>query len=227
MNNFESLILIIHKYMVFDICPFYDLTIYIITCCKVNYIFSNLVTIFYHRNLISLIILYFLTIQYYQNFVVICYKSKQLLNMKKTFYLMGLLLLTIAMTLTSCDKPVPETKENTIVLGDDVYQINSAISIADNSDNDVELVFYCNDITLSVDLEGYKDVAVGVYDLAREGRYTAEVDVLGSDRDFDVTGTLAISIDENNLYNITISGEAYKDRGPRYFSMIYQGELSK
>lgn len=150
--------------------------------------------------------------------------------MKKAFYLMGLLFLSITMTLTSCNQKdsAPANEGNSIVLGDDLYNITSARSVIDNSDNEVDLILYCNELTLSIDLDGQNEVAVGVYDLLREGRYTAEVDMNSSDKDYDVTGTLAISkVETDNVYSITISGEAYKDRAPLYFSMVYQGELSK
>ena len=148
--------------------------------------------------------------------------------MKKTFKLMGLLLLSLTMTLTSCgDKgPAPANEDNSIVLGDDLYKITSARCVADISDYEAELIFYCNELILTIELEGQTDAAVGAYELLHEGRYTAEIDMVGSDKDYDVTGTLAISREEtDNVYSITISGEAYKDRAPRYFSMVYQGEL--
>ena len=134
------------------------------------------------------------------------------------------------MTLTSCNQndSAPENEGNSIVLGDDMYNITSALCTVENHESEVDITFYCNDLSLSIELKGEKELAVGVYELAREGRYTGEIDFYSSDKDYDVTGTLAISKAEtDNVYSITISGEAYKDRAPLYFSMVYQGELSK
>lgn len=150
--------------------------------------------------------------------------------MKKTFYLMGLLLLSLTMSLTSCNNKdsAPENEGNSIVLGDDMYNITSALCTVDNPESEVDLTFYCSDLSLSIELKGEKELAVGVYELTREGRYTGEIDFYSSDRDYDATGTLAISIDETgSIYTITLSGEAFKDRGGRYLSLVYQGELSK
>ena len=148
--------------------------------------------------------------------------------MKKTFYLMGLLLLSLTMTLTSCNKDqTTENEGNSIVLGDDMYSITSALCTVDNPESEVDLTFYCNDLSLSIELKGEKELAVGVYELTREGRYTGEIDFYSSDKDYDATGTLAIGETTDGVYTITLSGEALKDRGGRYLSLVYQGEISK
>lgn len=148
--------------------------------------------------------------------------------MKKTFYLMGLLFLSLTMTLTSCNKDqTTENEGNSIVLGDDMYSITSALCTVDNPESEVDLTFYCNDLSLSIELKGEKELAVGVYELTREGRYTGEIDFYSSDKDYDATGTLAISETTDGVYTITLSGEAFKDRGGRYLSLVYLGEISK
>lgn len=148
--------------------------------------------------------------------------------MKKTFYLMGLLFLSLTMTLTSCNKDqTTENEGNSIVLGDDMHSITSALCTVDNPESEVDLTFYCNDLSLSIELKGEKELAVGVYELTREGRYTGEIDFYSSDRDYDATGTLAISETTDGVYTITLSGEALKDRGSRYLSLVYLGEISK
>ena len=149
--------------------------------------------------------------------------------MKKTFYLMGLLLLSLTMSLTSCSEKntAPENEGNSIVLGDDMYSITSAICTVDNPESEVDLTFYCSDLSFSIELKGEKELAVGVYELSREGRYTGEIDFYNSDREYDATGTLAISETTDGVYTITLSGEAFKDRVGRYLSLVYQGELSK
>lgn len=142
---------------------------------------------------------------------------------------MGLLLLSLTMSLTSCSEKdyAPENEGNSIVLGDDMYSITSALCTVDNPESEVDLTFYCSDLSLSIELKGEKELAVGVYELTREGRYTGEIDFYNSDRDYDATGTLAISETTDGVYTITLSGEAFKDRGGRYLSLVYQGELSK
>lgn len=149
--------------------------------------------------------------------------------MKKTFLLLGLFILSLTMAMTSCNDPEPENNGhngtiNSIIIGDDSYEIKSAVFVADESDNDAEMIFSCNDLVFNIDLEGYDKIPTGTFELTREGRYTAEADMLFHDYDYEVTGALTIS-ESSNIISVTISGEAYKDRASKKFSLSYQGEF--
>lgn len=149
--------------------------------------------------------------------------------MKKTFLFLGLFILSLTMSLTSCNEPEVENNgtnasTNSIIIGNDLYEIKSAMFVADESDKAVEMIFSCNDLVFNIDLEGYDKIPTGTFELTLEGRYTAEADMIFHDYDYEVTGALTIS-ESSNIISVTISGEAYKDRASKKFSLSYQGEF--
>lgn len=154
--------------------------------------------------------------------------------MKKTFLFLGLFILTLATAMTSCTKSNSENNngsnngsnntKNTIIIGDEVYEINSAFYDNDD-DDDIELIFTCNDLIFDIELDDYAQIPTGTFELTRDGRHTAEVDMLFHDYEYDVTGALTISQSED-VFTITITGDAYKDREVKKFSMTFQGKLN-
>lgn len=149
--------------------------------------------------------------------------------MKKTLIYLGLFILTLTMSLTSCkekgENDEPNLTDNSITIGKDVYPIKSAYLIVDELENEVDVKFNCEELEFSIDLNGHKELPSGTIELTREGKYTADVDMRYSDKDYDVTGALTIS-KTNEIYNMTIIGDAYKDRTPKDFTLSYQGEIS-
>ena len=155
--------------------------------------------------------------------------------MKKTLLILGLFILALTTTMTSCNEPEPESGQggnnggngtitNSTTIGDDVYEIISAVFVADENENDVELTFNCNDLEINIELDGFDKIPTGTFELTREGKYTAEADMLFQDYDYDITGALTISV-SSNVITVTISGDAYKNRSSKKFSLSYQGEF--
>ncbi len=155
--------------------------------------------------------------------------------MKKTLLILGLFILALTTTMTSCNKSEPESGQgvnngggetitNSTSIGDNVYEINSAIFVVDNNENDVELKFNCNDLEINIELDGFDKIPTGTFELTREGKYTAEADMLFQDYDYEITGALTIS-ESSDVITVTVSGDAYKDRGPEKFSLTFQGEF--
>lgn len=156
-------------------------------------------------------------------------------KMKKTLLILGLSILALTTTMTSCNKSEPESGQsgnngggetitNSTSIGNNVYEINSAIFVVDDNENDVELKFNCNDLEINIELDGYDNIPTGTFELTREGKYTAEADMLFQDYDYEITGALTIS-ESSDVITVTISGDAYKDRGPEKFSLTFQGEF--
>lgn len=156
-------------------------------------------------------------------------------KMKKTLLILGLFILALTTTMTSCNKSEPESGQgvnngggetitNSTSIGDNVYEINSAIFVVDNNENDVELKFNCNDLEINIELDGFDKIPTGTFELTREGKYTAEADMLFQDYDYEITGALTIS-ESSDVITVTVSGDAYKDRGPEKFSLTFQGEF--
>ena len=150
--------------------------------------------------------------------------------MKKTLLFLGLFILTLT-TMISCkdsesgsNNNVSGNETNTITIGNREYKINSAMIFADEFENEIELSFYCDDLLFTIDLEGYLVLPTGTFELAREGRYTAEADMLFHDYDYDVTGAMTIS-ESSDVISVIISGNAYKDREPKRFSMTFLGDF--
>ena len=148
--------------------------------------------------------------------------------MKKTLLFLGLFILALTTTLTSCNNSDNNDghndSDNHITIGDRHYRINSAFVVADEIDKETELSFYCDDLLFTIDLEGQGKLPTGTFELTREGRYTAEVDMLFHDYDYEITGALTIS-ESSDIIVITISGDAYKDRASKKFSMSFKGKL--
>ena len=97
--------------------------------------------------------------------------------------------------------------------------------IVDEFENEVDIKFYCDELDFTIDLDGYKELPDGTFELKREGKYTAEADMRYSDKDYDVTGSLTISRTDE-IFNITVIGDAYKDRAAKDFTLSYKGEIS-
>lgn len=132
------------------------------------------------------------------------------------------------MSLTSCKKDKndePNLTENSITISNDVYLIKSAYLIVDEFENEVDIKFYCDELDFTIDLDGYKELPDGTFEIKREGKYTAEADMRYSDKDYDVTGSLTISRTDE-IFNITVIGDAYKDRAAKDFTLSYKGEIS-
>lgn len=150
--------------------------------------------------------------------------------MKKTHLFLGLIILALTTTLTSCnDRDNDNGHDNThnhIIIGDRSYSINAAFLTEDKHDKETEISFYCDDLLFTIDLEGYEKLPTGTFELTREGRYNAEADMLFHDYDYEITGSLTISETSDNVV-ITISGDAYKDRNTKKFSLSYKGKLEK
>ena len=156
------------------------------------------------------------------------YKNSKFYTMKKTLLTLGLFILSLTMSLTSCKKDKndePNLTENSITISNDVYPIKSAYLIVDEFENEVDLKFYCDELDFTIDLDGYKELPDGTFELKREGKYTAEADMRYSDKDYDVTGSLTISRTDE-IFNITVIGDAYKDRAAKDFTLSYKGEIS-
>lgn len=147
--------------------------------------------------------------------------------MKKTILFLGLFILALTTALTSCNEPEPEgsNSNNAITIGNDIHEITSAMFVADEFEKDVEITFFTNDFVFNIELDGYDKIPTGTFELTREGRYTAEADMLFHDYDYEITGALTIS-ESSNVITVTISGDAYKDRASKKFSLNFQGELS-
>ena len=150
--------------------------------------------------------------------------------MKKTLLFLGLFILALT-TIISCKDSESESNNNAssnetnaTTIGDHKYKINSAMIFADEFENEIELSFYCDDLLFTIDLEGYMVLPTGTFEITREGRYTAEADMLFHDYAYDVTGALTIS-ESSDVISVTISGNAYKDREPKRFSMTFQGDF--
>lgn len=146
--------------------------------------------------------------------------------MKKTLLFLGLFIL--ALTMTSCNNSDNNDGNddygNHITIGDRAYHINSAFVVADEIDKETELSFYCDDLIFSIDLEGHGKLPTGTFEITREGRYTAEAEMLFHNYDYEITGALTIS-ETSDIIVITISGDAYKDRASKKFSMSFKGKL--
>lgn len=135
----------------------------------------------------------------------------------------------LTMSLTSCkekgENDEPKLTDNSITIGNDVYPIKSAFLIVDELENEVDVKFNCDELDFSIDLNGHKELPISTIELTREGKYTADADMRYSDVDYDVTGSLTIS-KTNETFNVTIIGDAYKDRAPKDFTLSYQGEIT-
>lgn len=154
--------------------------------------------------------------------------------MKKTF-LLGLFILALTTLMTSCNKSNSENNSsnngsnngsgstsNIIIIGNDVYQINSAFY--DDDDDDIELTFTCNDLIFDIDLDNYDKIPTGTFEITHDGRHTAEVEMLFHDYEYDVTGALTIS-QSDDVFTITITGVAVEDYIQLPFSCTYEGRL--
>ena len=150
--------------------------------------------------------------------------------MKKTLFIAGLFILALATSLTSCNlrggNDDPALTENSITLGKDVYPITSALLIVDKFENEVDVKFNCDELEFTIDLNGLSTLPVGTLELNRNGKYTAEAETRYSDKDYDVTGNLTVS-ETSDIFDITVIGKAYRDRGPKDFTLSYKGNLTK
>lgn len=148
--------------------------------------------------------------------------------MKKTLLFLGLFILTLTATLTSCNNSENndgnDISDNHITIGDHFYRINSAFIVADDIDKETELSFYCDDLLFTIDLEGHGKLPTGTFEITREGRYTAEADMFFHNYDYEISGALTIS-ESSDIIVITISGNAYKDRASKKFSLSFKGNL--
>lgn len=153
--------------------------------------------------------------------------------MKKTF-LLGLFILALTTLMTSCNKSNSENNSsnngsnngsgstsNIIIIGNDVYQINSAFY---DDDDDIELTFTCNDLIFDIDLDNYDKIPTGTFEITHDGRHTAEVEMLFHDYEYDVIGALTIS-QSDDVFTITITGVAVEDYIQLPFSCTYEGRL--
>lgn len=148
--------------------------------------------------------------------------------MKKTLLTLGLFILTLTMSLTSCKKDKTgeaNLTDNSITIDEEVYPIKTVLLIVDEFENEADVKFNCEELEFTIDLNGHKELPDGTFELTREGKYTAEVDMRYSDKDYDVTGSLTIS-KTDDIFAVTIIGDAYKDRAPKDFTLSYQGKIT-
>ncbi len=112
--------------------------------------------------------------------------------------------------------------ENYINIGENNFPIKSVFSITEENTTKIYIKAY--DINLTIELDDYRNVPVGVFELTNDGKYTAEAEMIGTEFECDLIGSLTIEKD-GDIYSVTASGYAFVNRTHVPFSLDFDGTI--